>query len=140
MNIRLYSNKYDYQMVSQWWRERDMQPLPQHVLRSVGYVAHEGDRDVACAWLYMDYVSGVCWFNLFIANPDAGGNEIRDAHEAIVKSFKHFAEKEGFCIMMAFYEQRSLSKLAQKHGFSVNHPSVAELYMGLTPKEQENVA
>ena len=140
MNIRLYSNEEDYDAVCHWWTERDMEPLPKNVLQSVGYIAHKGGKDIACAWLYMDYVSGVAWFNLFVANPEAGGNEIKEAHQTIIDAFKLFAENEGFVIMMAFYQQRSLAKLAQKQGFQVNHESVTELFMGITPKLREAVA
>jgi len=136
MNIRLYSNENDYQMVCDWWTKRSMPILGSRVLQAVGYVAHEGDKDIACAWLYMDYASGVCWLNLFITNPEAPISQVIKAHDAIVNAFKLFAEIEQCVIMLAFYERPSLARLAVKQGFQVNHEHTTQLFMPLTPKEE----
>jgi len=137
MNVRLYEQGTDYPIVKNWWEENGMVAMPEHLLKATGYISHEGDKDIAAAWLYMDYSVSVAWCNLFISNPEASPKQIHQAHQDIVECFQIFAESEGFSVMMAFYEKPSLVKVAKRSGFMVNHQSVTEMFKPLTPQPQE---
>lgn len=140
MNIKVYDNDIHYPVVKGWWNSHGIPAMPAHILRATGYVSHDGDRDIAAAWLYMDYHCGVSWLNLFISNPEASPREIHQAHQDIVETFTNYAEKEGFVIMMAFYDRPSLVKVAKRSGFGTNHESVHEMYKMLNPSNREAVA
>lgn len=133
--IRTY-NDQDYDLVKGWWEGHGIAPMPKPVLNTVGYISSENSKDIAAAWVYMDDHCKVAWANLFISNPDAGSKQIYQAHQDIIECFTRFLEDQGFWILMAFYDRKSLANLAKRSGFHVNHEGVYEMFKILTPRKE----
>jgi len=69
MNIRLFKEE-DYEMVCKWWGFHGLDPIPMGFLPAYGYVAHEGDRDIAVAWLDISEFGVHCYVWGFLTGLD----------------------------------------------------------------------
>jgi len=120
MNIRLFKEE-DYEMVCKWWGFHGLDPIPMGFLPAYGYVAHEGDRDIAVAWLDISEFGVHCYVWGFLTGDMSTPEMTLEAHDAIMESMELFAQNENFSIMVNMPHQRSLKKLAEKSGFIENH-------------------
>jgi hypothetical protein len=69
MHVRIINLKEEYQMLATWWTRRGS-IAPQMEILPIGVIAHDGNFDVACAFLYEDSRGVVGFVEWEATNPD----------------------------------------------------------------------
>lgn len=124
-----------YEVVSQWWTERGLDPVPYEILPPTGAIVF-GDRGTyrAAGWLYMDapilgVSSGVCFFHHFVSNTRNTAEMTRRYGAALIGLLFDYAREMGYSRMITTTDSGTLAAEAETLGMAVNpHPMIQLSY------------
>lgn len=128
--------RLDYAVISQWWRQRRLDPVPIEVLPPLGAVMFDktgGYR--AAAWMYFDRPftlkdgrethPAVCFLHHFVSNPKNTAAETRKFGHALMEFLFTEAREMGYSQVITTTDSGVLASEAESAGFTLNpHPMI----------------
>jgi hypothetical protein len=112
MEIRRYQDS-DYQIISSWYRERNLIPLPREILPPIGFVV----PDVACTHLYLTD-GKVALFEGFISNPDTTRKQRVQAFDLIMETLLFTAKQKGYKMAVVLANHPAINEGCLKARFT----------------------
>lgn len=112
MEIRRYCDK-DYIIVSSWYRERNMNPIPKDILPPTGFVV----PDIACCYLY-NAEGKLAIFDGCITNPNMGRKDRIEALDLIMKHLLLEAKSLGCKTALSLVQHPTMKQVCQRARFS----------------------
>ena len=109
--IRRYERGADYEMVSEWWRERGREPVAECALSRDGYFCVVDGAEAACAWLYVCNSSDVARVCHLVMNPQLAGEAQMTARSVLLDFLRTEAGAIGklFTVDEPFSEEEQLA-------------------------------
>jgi len=96
MNIRKFDKTNEYNKVLNWWKAREMEPVPQDFLSPVGFiVSNDKQSDIAAAWLYFTPGTKFCQIRFPITNRKSSKEERKEALDMLFESLHDVAKGIG---------------------------------------------
>jgi hypothetical protein len=118
MEFKLYEHRKHFREVYRWWKAHRKSPLDIESLSPYGVMVCEGEKMLACSWVYLAKDCLVAQIGWSVSNPDI---PFRKAHEAIQASIKEsldFAQRNGYHRVMTVSSSRGLTRAFKRQGFT----------------------
>lgn len=113
-----------YPLLCEWWTGHGWPPVPEVILPPLG-VIHTGG---AAGWLYMDNGgTGVAMLEWLVTDPQAKPLAAARALSAVVQFLKEEAARLDYRHILSTCRQASLSRMLERHGFSVTDTGMIHL-------------
>lgn len=111
-NIFDPKNKAYLDILDQWYKARDWQPLP---ATQTGIMVFDEDKPICAGWLYKTD-SAICLISNIISNQYTSRNK-KEAIKFLLESLELEGKKQGFNIMLLFMTVRSITNIAKQNGY-----------------------
>lgn len=126
MEWRFYQPE-DHALVAEWWKAWDWRVIPHASLPKYGVIAFDGDKPVACAWLYQTDCC-VAMIGFFITNPDSKVRQRNRALSLVVSELCHLAKQLGYTTVFCTVMKKGLAKLIERQGFTYREENNINLF------------
>lgn len=114
-------------MVAGWWVHHGWPAVPSAILPKFGIVAHNEEKDLGAAWLYMDNSVGVCWMEWLVTSPACLGRMPIKVIRIIAGFLKSRALDMDYGVMMTTARQASLVRVLESNGFTKSDEGMTHL-------------
>ncbi len=105
-------NSDDYQVLTEWWKDWDWQPVPEVFLSPTGLMVYN-DIDICAGWIYKTDTP-ICWIENVISNKNA---KDRDAVTFLLQALEAKARTMGFKVAMTSVKNKSLIRKMENIGY-----------------------
>lgn len=126
MDWRFYTPE-DHALVAGWWEKRGWRVIPQAGLPPTGAIAYDGEKPIACAWLYKSD-SCVAMIGFFISNPESTARQAHEGIKLIVGALSETAEAQGYTTIFCTVIKEGLAKAIESQGFTYREQNSINLF------------
>ncbi len=127
ITVRTYQEETDYPIFAKWWEGHDFQPVPPHILPTLGNVVLKDGEPIAAAWLYLDSSTPVAMMEWIVTDPANNPKVSAVGITHAVQSLKSAAFAAGYPIILSSCRQESLARLLERTGFERSDEGVTHL-------------
>lgn len=99
MNVRAYIKEDDYRDIEAWAKSVDQCPPPDYILPE-GCIIEDGDRKIACGFLYLSRGTCVSVLEWIHFSPESTPKEKHKALNMIIESLEYSAFEQKHPFMM----------------------------------------
>jgi hypothetical protein len=111
--IRVFDPAIDYELLSHWWTDRELQPPPKTVLSGAfGFVVNEGGEDLAVAWVMLSTLGLVAISQFATTKPGLLPLRAAKALHALYDFLEHYAKQNG-CPVLFTSSEGSLQRFLE---------------------------
>ena len=115
--IRLYEEDKDYELIKGWANAINQELPHKTTMPAVCAIAHDGEKDLACGFLFLANDCPVSVMEWVYFNPDAKPREKVKSLQSVVTMLQMCAVDEGHPFMIIGSPSDSLTRLYERHGF-----------------------
>lgn len=113
-----WNHVHHYQMVAEWWMERDREPIPEELIPAYGAIVADGEfLPRAAAWYLYDAVNQQAYLSEFVANPDKPLTLYLAGK--LLQAIADLARDQGGVIIWAHVHDERLARGAERLGFTI---------------------
>lgn len=116
---------HEVESVIQWYGN-DPVPTPDMMPLESTFICEIDSVPALCVTLYLTN-GPLAYIELFIGNPDKRGPLRREATQALVNHFEHFAREKGYTKLLCLAPNESLRRYYQRLGYTLTLDSVSAL-------------
>lgn len=127
----MFIKKNDYQIVENWWNERNQAPAPENFLSDYGVIVHDGEIPIAALWMYPIVSAKFSLILSPITNPETT-KEQRDEALNLSMDMIHSISKElGFTHTLCLSNVEAFQNRLRSFGYSEGDKDCIHFWGGL---------
>lgn len=133
MEAIIFNKDIHYTLISDWYKERNLQPIDMDMLSNLGLIIkNKEDKFLASAFLYPIVGANWCFIEGAISNPNTNKEERTEALDMLLVRLHSMAKLMGYKKACIFSENSGIIKLLEKHNYTQsNKKNIANFWGNL---------
>jgi hypothetical protein len=116
MKAEFYKQDKHYEILLDWWKERDFPAIPPHLLPPIGIVVEIEAEPVCAGFLYYTN-GGLAIIDHLVADKHYDMDKRSQCIDFLIDSLEVVAKENGFLFVSAASNLKHLQERYERHGF-----------------------